>query len=137
MRPLTLLLLLLAAPLSAQVDTSLVGSWQARQMVTDRVSGQPVLLVATITFAADSTFVSGLTSHDGSGDVGSLPQVQGTWTTARDPWGHAMLCVRRVGASAGKCQPYEFVGAALVWNDVGFLRLTADRGAPDSTDSRT
>lgn len=111
-------LLMSAAPLAGQ---GLVGRWASTNEALNIQTGQQVILRATIQFYADSTFDATLTSDDGSGDLGATAVTKGQYRTITDPWGNAMICVKRDdGRDRPHCQPYRVIEGRLEWGNIVF-----------------
>lgn len=112
---LTLALLLIAAPLSAQVE----GTWTAT--LPERViRGVSVTETGTVRFAADHTYTAERKwtwVDDDNLRSGLFSFAEGTWLVIRDT-----LCVKRDEVATGVCQPFALTGDTLRWGGFTFAR---------------
>ena len=106
------LLLLLAAPLAAQVE----GTWTAT-LPERLVRGVPVTETGTIRFAADGSYTAARKwtwLADGI-RTGLYAYIEGTWRTEGNT-----LCVKREDGATEVCQPYTATDHTLAWGPFTF-----------------
>lgn len=125
-----LLLVLLAAPLSAQtlaraVPPVPVGYWSLTTPATNPETGQPMQVVVLVRFKADGTFLAVLkTWTEGEPDVGSVSPFRGQWER-QVVFGKPMICVKRPDMDSGVCV-YGITAEGLSYVNRPLKRHTAE-----------